>query len=187
VAFIPLETVRVLTREFPDIVKALLRLSAVEAAISRQWLLNVGQRSAFAALAHLFCELFVRLRAAGLAHEHTCQLPLTQTDLADALALTPVHLNRTLMKMRKTGIATLTGGKLCILQAEALRAAAKFNPGYLGAPDEIPLHAAPLAAEPLPAAPESRGPVDSTPRHLRHSELRPAASSATQDAARHHR
>lgn len=132
VAPIPRESARALGEEYPNLSRAFLRLSQTEAAISRQWQLNVGNRSAFAALAHLFCELFLRLQAAGLADGNTCPLPLTQTDIAEALALSPVHLNRTLMKMRRADIATLTGGKLCVLNMDALRAAAKFDPAYLG-------------------------------------------------------
>jgi CRP-like cAMP-binding protein len=132
VALIPRESARVLTHEFPNISRAFLRSTQIDAAVSRQWLLNVGHRNAFTALAHLFCEVFLRLQAAGLAHENTCPLPLTQTDLAEALALSPVHLNRTLMKIRRAGMATLTGGKLSILDPDALRVAGKFDSSYLG-------------------------------------------------------
>lgn len=150
---IPKDSVRTLTNDYPNISRAFLRLTQIEAAISRQWLLNVGHRSAFTALAHLFCEVFFRLQSAGLAHENTCPLHLTQTDLAEALALSPVHLNRTLMKMRRAGVATLTGGMLCVLDADALRAAAKFDPSYLG--DSIPAAAA-APAEGAAAAAEHR-------------------------------
>lgn len=138
VALMPKESVRALIDEYPNISKAFLRFSQIEAAISRQWLLNVGRRSAFTALAHLFCEIFLRGQAAGLTQDNTCHFPLTQTDLAEALALSPVHLNRTLMKMRRAGIATLTGGKLCILNREALWAAAKFDTQYLAGPGIAP-------------------------------------------------
>jgi len=134
VSLIPRDSLRALSDEFPNVSRAFLRLAQIEAGISRQWLLNVGHRSAFTALAHLFCEVFCRLQAAGLAHGNSCPLPLTQTDLAEALALSPVHLNRTLMKMRRAGVATLTGGMLTVLDPEALKAAAKFDPSYLGEP-----------------------------------------------------
>lgn len=165
VGLIPRESVRALGEQFPGISNGFLRLSQTEAAISRQWLLNVGQRSAFEALAHLFCELFLRFQAAGLAEQNTCALPLTQTDLAEALALSPVHLNRTLMKMRRAGIATLTKGKLSILDPEALRDAARFDPGYLG---ELPVR--------LPTVPSESG-----------TSPRPDAFGIHREAARMHR
>jgi CRP-like cAMP-binding protein len=165
VGLIPRESLRALCEDFPGISTAFLRLSQTEAAIARQWLLNVGHRSALSALAHLFCELFLRFQAAGLAENGTCPLPLTQTDLAEALALSPVHLNRTLMKLRRAGIATLRGGKLSILDPEALRAAARFDPSYLSEP-----------RAPLPTLPLETG-----------TSLRPEAFGNHREAARMHR
>lgn len=140
-----------LSSTFPNIARAFQRLSAVEAAVSRQWLLNVGQRSSLAALAHLFCELFSRLEAAGETVQNTCRLPFTQADLADALAITPVHLNRTLMKLRKSGLAVLRHGQLSILDAEGLRTTARFDPLYLSGPGsqlpQLTLTASPGAEE----------------------------------------
>jgi CRP-like cAMP-binding protein len=132
---IPRDALDRLSSSFPNLPKAIHRLSAIEAAVSRQWLLNVGHRSSLAALAHLFCELFSRLEVAGETIQNTCRLPFTQADLADALAITPVHLNRTLMKLRKSGLAVLQRGQLSILDAEGLRAAAKFDPLYLNGLD----------------------------------------------------
>lgn len=134
-AMIPRDALDRISVEFPNIAKAFQRLAAVEAAVLRQWLLNVGHRSSLAALAHLFCELFSRLEASGQTAQNTCRLPFTQADLADALAITPVHLNRTLMKLRKSGLAALRNGQLSILDAAALRGTAKFDPLYLGSPD----------------------------------------------------
>lgn len=133
-ATIPRDALDRLSSSFPNIARAFQRLSAIEAAVSRQWLLNVGHRSSLAALSHLFCELFARLQIAGETVQDTCRLPFTQADLADALAITPVHLNRTLMKMRRMGLAALRNGRLSILDAEGLRAIARFDPLYLAAP-----------------------------------------------------
>ena len=128
---IPRDALDRLAVTYPNIARGFLRLMAIEAAIARQWLLNVGNRDALAALAHLFCELFERLQASGETIENTCRMPFTQADLADALAITPVHLNRTLMCLRKSGLVSLRNGRLSILDAAALRATAKFNPLYL--------------------------------------------------------
>jgi len=132
---IPRDALDRLSSSYPNIGRGLLRLSAFEAAIGRQWLLNVGNRDSLAALAHLFCELFERLQASGESVDNTCRLPFTQADLADALAITPVHLNRTLMCLRKSGIVTLRNGRLSVLDPAALRATAKFDPLYLDGPE----------------------------------------------------
>jgi CRP-like cAMP-binding protein len=122
-----------LARRFPHLARALALATASEEAIMRQWLLNVGHRSALERAAHLLCELFTRLRAVGLTSEASCELPLTQTDLADALALSPVHMNRTLMEMRRKKLATFVRHQLVIEDFQALQQAAGFKPSYLNA------------------------------------------------------
>jgi hypothetical protein len=75
--------------------------------------------------------MFLRLRAVGLVQENTCECPLTQTEIADTLALSTVHVNRTLMELRRSGLITLRDKQLTIHHLPALEAAAGFNPAYL--------------------------------------------------------
>lgn len=100
-------------------------------AIGRQWLINIGTRNATQRCAHLLCELFVRLQSAGLAQEQSCQIPLTQADLADSLALTPVHVNRTLKKLRETGLISWRSGVLRIHDFAMLKMLGDFDEHYL--------------------------------------------------------
>lgn len=127
-----------LADRFPQLMRELWRLMAVEDAITRQWQLNVGRRSAVQRLSHLLCECFVRLSAAGAATGNSCPMPITQADIADALALTPVHVNRTLTQLREAGLAVLRGHRLTILDPFALYATAEFEPGYLQIPEAFP-------------------------------------------------
>ena len=115
----------------PRIVQALWWHELVTAAIQREWTANIGQRSAYERIAHLFCELFVRLQQVGLTRDTSCDFPLTQLDLADATGLTPVHVNRTLQDLRRDGLIRLQNRELTILDLEALKAVAMFNPNYL--------------------------------------------------------
>jgi CRP-like cAMP-binding protein len=128
---IPGPEVIALTDRFPRLMRELWRLTAIEDAITRQWLLNVGRRSAVQRLSHLLCECFVRLSDAGAATGNSCPMPLTQADIADALALTPVHVNRTLTQLREAGLAVLRGHRLTILDRSALYAVAEFESAYL--------------------------------------------------------
>jgi hypothetical protein len=91
----------------------------------------VGYRSALQRVAHLFCEVFWRLEAVGLTRDNLCQLPLTQIELGDTLALSSVHVNRTLMYMRRANLVRLHRGQLEILDRSGLTAAAGFDPNYL--------------------------------------------------------
>lgn len=115
------------------LLRSLWLLSAIEDAIMRQWLLNVGHRTAFERVSHLLCELFTRLEAFGLTTQGSCHLPITQADIADAVALSPVHVNRTLMELRRSGLISLRQQRLTIADLPALMNAAGFEPTYLRA------------------------------------------------------
>jgi len=116
---------------FPRLARALWWTTVVEDSITREWVVNVGHRTAFERVAHLLCEVFSRLEAVGLADGNKCELPLTQMELGDTLALSSVHVNRTLMYMRRSNLLRLQGGLLELIDRPALEAAAGFDPAYL--------------------------------------------------------
>lgn len=117
--------------ERPSIAAALRLSRLVEAAIAREWLVSIGRRSAPERLAHLFCELLVRLQAVGLVGADGYAMPVTQIDLADTTGLTSVHVNRSLQDMRKEGLIELRKRRLRILDLPRLRTLAEFDPAYL--------------------------------------------------------
>jgi CRP-like cAMP-binding protein len=131
VAFIPHESLRKLTAEFPSIGALLWRDTLIDAAIFREWMISMGRRSAFEQVAHLFCELYLKLQAVGLAGNYRCPLPVTQVDLADALGLTPVHVNRVLKEMRGRALITLRSSTLVIEAWDELLRVSEFDPTYL--------------------------------------------------------
>lgn len=100
-------------------------------AIQRQWIVNIGRRDALERVAHLFCEIFERLRWVDLVDRDSCSFPVTQMDLADATGLSIVHLNRTLQALRGAGLITLRERSLTFHNLDALRDVALFNPSYL--------------------------------------------------------
>jgi CRP-like cAMP-binding protein len=115
----------------PALGQALVRSSQVEQAIAREWMINVGYRTSFERLGHLLWELFERLQVVGLTRANACEIPLTQTEIADTLALSPVHVNRTLMELRRSGLVTFQSKQLVIHDYPTLRRAAGFDPAYL--------------------------------------------------------
>jgi CRP-like cAMP-binding protein len=131
VARLSRERLQAITYQSPRLARAFWQTALVEQAIAREWLINVGQRTAFSRAAHLLCEMFLRLRAVGLVQENMCEFPLTQTEIADTLALSTVHVNRTLMELRRSGLITLRDKQLTIHHLPALEAAAGFTPAYL--------------------------------------------------------
>ena len=91
----------------------------------------IGCRSALERVAHLFCELLLRLRAVGLATDDSYELPVTQLDLGDTTGLSNVHVNRTLQELRRQGLIELKGRRLRILNLPRLKAIAEFKSNYL--------------------------------------------------------
>jgi CRP-like cAMP-binding protein len=94
-------------------------------------MLNVGRREAYGRTAHLLCEMVSRLRAVGLVQNDTCELPITQSELGDAMGLSTVHVNRTLQDLRAAGLISLKGGSLSVLDWDGLKHAGEFDPTYL--------------------------------------------------------
>ena len=130
VAVIPHERILELISRRPQIERALWWSTLVDQAVLREWLVNIGQRDAYKRIAHLFCELWIRMRAVGLADDRF-PLPLTQEEIGDTTGLTAVHVNRTLQRMRSEGLIALSRKELTILEPNRLVDAAEFRPDYL--------------------------------------------------------
>ncbi|MCJ2102857.1 MULTISPECIES: Crp/Fnr family transcriptional regulator [Methylobacterium] len=128
---ISLDVIQALLRDHPGITHALRLATLVDEATLREWLVNVGRRSAEERIAHLMCELLLRLRAVGRTAGDGYALPITQEDLADTTGLTSVHVNRTLGSLKQRGLIALSGRQLRILDLAGLETLAEFKPNYL--------------------------------------------------------
>jgi CRP-like cAMP-binding protein len=115
----------------PRITQALWWEALVAFAIQREWTVNLGQRTASERMAHLLCEIFLRLQSVGLVDGNSCDFPLTQAELGEATGLSTVHVNRTLQDLRTAGIIELKARRLTILDMSGLMQASLFNPNYL--------------------------------------------------------
>ena len=131
VLMIPHEAVLAAAADFPALGRAFWFDTLVDASIQRETLVNVGRRDAFSRTAHLLCELFVRLKRVGMATPERTALTITQADLADALAITAIHMNRVLARLRVERLATLDGRTLAIHDWDRLAEAGEFDPAYL--------------------------------------------------------
>jgi CRP-like cAMP-binding protein len=134
VAFIPHDAMRRLTHEYPRLADAFWRDTLIDAAVFREWIVNLGSRDAYSRIAHLLCEIFLKLKAVGLTNANSFDLPITQSKLADATGLSSVHVNRSLMQLRADGLITLDKGRCTIPDLERLREAAMFEEAYLHLP-----------------------------------------------------
>ena len=131
IAVVPHERIAEITERLPHLTRVLWFATNLDAAIHREWELSLGRRSALARVAHLFCELQVRLGIVGLADETGYDLRLTQTDIAECLGLTSVHVNRTLKELRESGLVEFRNWRVKILDRKELERVAEFAPDYL--------------------------------------------------------
>lgn len=122
---------RALARAHPAIGEAFWRDCVVDASILSQWVVNVGRRDAKTRLAHILCEMGVRLEQAGLGARTQFQLNITQSQLADALGLTAVHVNRVLQYLRSEKFISTQHREMRILDWHRLSKLGDFDDGYL--------------------------------------------------------
>jgi CRP-like cAMP-binding protein len=131
VGFIPHDALHEICTRYPRIAAAFWRETLIDAAIFREWVTNVGQRDGPNRMAHVLCEMLVRLKAVGLVEDHVCDLPITQSEFADALGFSTVHVNRVLQQLRAEGLIVTQGTRLTIPDWDRLTEVGEFDPTYL--------------------------------------------------------
>jgi CRP-like cAMP-binding protein len=131
IAVVPHARLKELTERFPRLARLYWFSTNVDAAITRELALSLGRRSALSRMAHLFCELYVRLEMVGRAQGDGYDFPLTQRELAECLGLTVVHANRTLQELRRRRVLEFENRRLTVRDRKGLEGIAEFDPAYL--------------------------------------------------------
>jgi CRP-like cAMP-binding protein len=144
IAVIPVQAIRDIAFRHPAVGMAMWYETLVEGSIFREWILNVGRRDAFTAIAHLLCEFALRMELAEVGNSGSYELPLTQDQLADAVGLTSVHVNRTLMRLEKEGHIRRSKRIIEIDDWQNLAKVADFQPRYLHLRGVKPRNAIPV-------------------------------------------
>jgi CRP-like cAMP-binding protein len=135
VGVIPHQTLRSIIQRYPGIAQALWQETLIDASTAREWIVNVGRRPAYQRLAHLLCEMSVRLNAVGrVADGMSFEWLVTQAEAADAMGLSTVHVNRVLKQLRSEELIVTQGNEIRVLDWERLQAAGEFTPDYLYLP-----------------------------------------------------
>jgi CRP-like cAMP-binding protein len=140
-AVVSAQEMRKLLREPGALGEALWWGTMTDLGVLRERIIDHGRRSAYVRIAHLIYEMLVRFRMVELTTDDSFDFPVTQTDLADATGLTPVHANRTLQKLRAEGLIDFKGGVVTVLDHVRLKKAAQFNGDYLHL-DRVHVHTA---------------------------------------------
>lgn len=131
IAPVPHVRLKTITERYPHLARVLWFSTNLDAAIHREWMLSLGRRTALSRVAHFFCEMYVRFETVGMAQPDGFALDLTQTDVAECMGLTPVHVNRTLRTLREQGLADFRNGRVTIGDLAALKRTAEFDDTYL--------------------------------------------------------
>ena len=129
--FINHDVLTKLHRRRPNVAEIFWRDTLIDAAMFREWIVNVGQRAAPARLAHVMSELRERLKVIGGATGPSFEMPLTQEQIGEALGITAVHVNRVIKQLREDGIVELHRGRATILNETKFRELADFDGRYL--------------------------------------------------------
>ena len=115
----------------PRIARALYSSQLIDEATLRAWIVSVGRRSSVERVAHLMCELYLRLRGGEGGAGGVVELPVSQLLFADALGMTPVHINRVLRRLREAGIMEMSRRSLRVVDPVGLVRVAGFDENYL--------------------------------------------------------
>ena len=131
VAFIQHPHMRELCESHPRLGAVFWRETLIDASIFREWMLCLGRRSATEHAAHLFCEFLLRLKAIGLVTDNSFAFPVTQGEVADALGISGVHINRVVQHLREKGLLSWEKNTMTVLDWEGLVALGEFSATYL--------------------------------------------------------
>ncbi|WP_249159703.1 Crp/Fnr family transcriptional regulator [Bradyrhizobium tropiciagri] len=148
VASVPHDVFRDLCGVSSSLARALLLMMLGDAAGSRNWIVNLGSRDALERVAHLLCEIAMRLRAVGLAKDLRIPSPFTPSDVAGACSISAMHANRTIGELRRSNLLQWHARMITITDWNGLVHLAGFNPAYLRLPADATI--APAEAVVMP-------------------------------------
>lgn len=131
IALVPHERLEAITAHYPHLTRLLWFSTNLDASIHREWEVSLGRRSAIARVAHLFCETYYRLNVVEMTDGYAYDFDLTQTEIAECLGLTAVHVNRTLRELRERDLLDFRRGRVVIQNFPELQRVADFDPDYL--------------------------------------------------------
>jgi CRP-like cAMP-binding protein len=130
IACVRSEAINALIDHRPEVGRAITASLLADAAIFQEWVVNTGRRDARQRIAHLLCEILVRVRAQGI-YSGAFELPFTQEQIADATGLTSVHVNRILRQLTSEGAIYRDGRMISIPNWDLLQEIGDFDPRFL--------------------------------------------------------
>jgi CRP-like cAMP-binding protein len=129
--FISHVSLREITRRRPNVAEVFWRDTLIDAAMFRDWIVNVGQRAAPNRLVHIIVELRERLKVIGMIQGARSEMPLTQEQLGEAMGITSVHVNRIVKQLREDNVLEFHRGFVTVIDEKKLLELADFDGLYL--------------------------------------------------------
>lgn len=130
VSFVDASAIRTLAAERPAVAHSFLVGAFTEASTAREWMLNIGRRSARTRLAHFLCEYLDRISFRMHPVDGKYVLQLTQEQIADAIGMTAVHVNRMLKGLQTDKLIKQLGRFLTVPDMTALKEAGEYGDSY---------------------------------------------------------
>lgn len=110
----------------PRLAALFFSISQMESIDLSDRLRSVGRSEGKARLANLFLSIAARMRAVSGEHDPVVRIPLTQSDLGDAVGLTQVHVNRLIRQMTEERLITRHRSTVTLIDEPGLVALSRF-------------------------------------------------------------
>lgn len=116
----------------PSVATEMIRMNAIMMDTCQEYLLSNGVRNAKQRISFLLLDLYTRLSLLDqfrpeFTEDSAIPIPITQDDIADAVGMTPIHVNRTLNQMKMEGLVRCANHKLEIRNHQALAKLADYD------------------------------------------------------------
>ncbi len=131
IAYVQKSEFELLIDSHPSIRLAVDLRTTAESRQLREWLLNIGGRSAKTRVAHFLNEFAARTKLRGLSDGLHFSLPMSQEQIGDSVGITPVHVNRAIRSFVESGLISHTNRKYEIVDINGFRQVGQFSEKFL--------------------------------------------------------
>jgi len=138
IAVVPHDRLQRIIDTHPRLARLLWLNTLIDGATHRQWSIGLGSLLSYQHLAHIICELYVRMNQIGLTDGGQFHIPLTQVLLSQCLALSAVHTNRAVQMLRGENVLRWDRDLITITDWDRLVDIGEFDPTYLRVPARTP-------------------------------------------------
>lgn len=134
----PRTTLKEMLQNNKELAMQMAFMNAKYMELCQYHLMGTGRQSARERIAFLLLELYHRsISHQDQEHNGFIPFPVCQEEIADAVGLTTVHVNRTLKELKEDGLLSCSGRRLVIEDEKRLSDIANFDKGIIE--NQIPI------------------------------------------------